>query len=258
MLSYYKRLFMVLWKDFSKSTRGQVVGALVAVAILVLQIHYGVIGKQEIKGNEWAIALPYTILVLCLFVYHAVHAPWEIDQELRGQLNCLKSFKQAVEEEEVHLEPSNPLCTTFVTTFNWENGSSGGLCLRATFMNKRKPGVPGKIAEKVAAKITYFDQEREPFTLDGRWARTNQPASYNPLQDKTEILRVDFHPGTQHELDIANKIAHQRFCYAVAYDDLQARQLFGPKVKVKIELIAVHVLQVFECVRLPAKTGHLI
>ena len=78
--------------------------------------------------------------------------------------------------------------------------------------------------------------------------RTKQPAAYSPLEDKTEVLGVDFHPGTQHELDIANKVPpHQRFCHAVAYDDLHARQLFGPIVKVKIELIAKHVYQVFEC-----------
>ena len=119
--------------------------------------------------------------------------------------------------------------------------------MRATFTNNRKPGIPGKTGEKVAARITYTDQGREPFTLDGRWARTNQPASYGPLQDKTEILRVDFHPGTQHELDIANKLPHEQGCYAVAWDDLRARQLFGPIVKVKIELSAERVYQVFEC-----------
>lgn len=174
-------------------------------------------------------------------------AAWRLHQKEQGKVETLEAYKESVEAKEVHLEPSNPLCSTFMTSFNWGTGSSGCLCLRATFTNNRKPGIPGKIAEKVAAKITYADQGREPFTLDGRWARTNQPASYNQLQDKTEILRVDFHPGTQHELDIANKIPHEQGCYAVAYDDLRARQLFGPIVKVKIELVAEHVHQFSEC-----------
>jgi hypothetical protein len=186
-----------------------------------------------------------------LFLYAVAtfwRAAWKVHQKQDSSIQELDAFKKCVEAKEVHLEPSNPLCSTFVTNFNWESGSSPGLCLRSGFTNNRKPGFPGKTAHRVKANITYFDGEREPFTIEGRWVRTNQPAAYSPLQDKTEILRVDFEPGTCHELDIANKMPFEPGCYAVAWNDLRARMLVGPIVKVKIELIAEYVCQVFECV----------
>jgi hypothetical protein len=184
-----------------------------------------------------------------LFLYAIAifwRAAWKVHQKQDKSIWELDTFKKSVEAKEVHLESIGPLYSVSLVPFN--DGQGERLCLRATFINNRKPGIPGKIAEKVAAKITYFDIERAPFTVEGRWVRTNQPASYTHLQDKTEILRVDFHPGTQHELDIANKNPRNRYCYAVAYDDLQARMLLGPRVKVKIELIAEYVNQIFECI----------
>jgi hypothetical protein len=227
------------------------IGASIAVLNLGLQVWWRLIPLKDWEEHKWQWVIsavgPFIVVLGGHSLWRLISAPWRVHQDQEIEMETLREFQKAVNEKEIHLEPSNPLCSTSITSFNWQSGSSGRLCLRATFINNRKPGVPGKIAEKVAAKITYSDQGREPFTLDGRWARTNQPAAYNPLQGKTEILRVDFHPGTQHELDIANKIPHEQFCYAVAYDDLQARQLFGPIVKVKIELVAEHVHQFFEC-----------
>jgi hypothetical protein len=252
MLNYYKRFVYTFWKDFKKSTGEQVIGALLVIAILVLQIHYGIIKPGEIQPNAQAIGWPYAALVGVFFIIHLIRAPWKLDVEHNGRhrdhetkIMELQAFKAEVEAKEVYLEPSNPLCSVSLVSFN--DGWGPRDCLRATFTNIRKPGIPGKIARKVAARITYFDPDRSPFTLDGRWARTTQPAAFSQVEDKTDILRVDFYPGTQHELDIANKLPNRMYSHAVAYDDLEARMLIGPIVKVKIELIAEHVCQIVEC-----------
>jgi hypothetical protein len=190
-----------------------------------------------IQATFWVFG-PLLLLYVPVIFYRAACRLHQKEQE---KVAILEAYKKSVEDKEVHLEPSSPLCAVFVQLM----GSEQCDCLRATFVNNRKPGIPGKVADKVAARITYTDRGREPFTLDGRWVRTRQPASFTPLDDKTEVLRVDFHPGTKHELDIVNKVPSENFFYGVAYDDLQARMLFGP-VRVKIELIAVHVRQVHE------------
>lgn len=252
--TFFEYVGMALRRAFREFEIGRDmgIGASIAVLTLGLQVWWRLIPLKDWEEHKWqwviSVAGPFVIVLGGHALWRLISAPWRIHQDQEREMETLRELQKAVEEKEVHLEPSNPLCSTFMVPFNWGTGSSPRLCLRATFSNNRKPGVPGKIAEKVAAKITFSDPGRAPFTLDGRWARTNQPAAYSPQQDKTEILRVDFHPGAQHELDIANKIPHEKVCYAVAYDDLQARMLLGPIVKVKIELIAEHVCQVFECV----------
>lgn len=90
MREYYKRVGAVLWRDFAKSTREHVIGALLAVAIIALQIHYGVITTGDIRGNAWAIAWPYVTLISCLFLIHLVRAPYKLDMERKRELETLK------------------------------------------------------------------------------------------------------------------------------------------------------------------------
>lgn len=250
------------FRDFDIG-RDMLYGACIAALTLALQVWWRLIPLKDWEEHKWQWVIsfisPFVLVIGGHSIWRIVSAPWRLYQDqdelhdkelskLNDELGELRRFKRTVEAEEVYLEPSSPLCSTFVVSFNWESGASPGLSLRSAFTNNRKPGFPGKTARRVKANITYFDSEREPFTIEGRWVRTNQPAAYSPLQDKTEILRVDFEPGTCHELDIANKMPFEPGCYAVAWDDLRARMLVGPIVKVKIELIAEHVYQVFECV----------
>ncbi len=241
---YYRRIKREA-KEEATWARDNLVIVFLLLALVALVGYFFFQQEQDWKS----ITVTCWVFGPLLFLYAVTtfwRAAWKVYQKQDTSIQELDAFKQTVEAKEVHLEPISPLCSTFIVPFN--DGHGERLCLRAALINNRKPGIPGKIAQKVAAKITYVDNGREPFTLEGRWVRTTQPAAYSHLQDKTEILRVDFHPGTQHELDIANKVPGEQFCYAVAYDDLQARQLFGPIVKVKIELIAEYVHQVLECV----------
>jgi hypothetical protein len=252
--TFFQHSSMLLRRAFREFGIGRDMGlgAFIAALGLGLQVWWELIPVKDWQEHKWhwviSVVAPFVLVLGGHALWRLITAPWRVHQDQEGEMETLREFQKAVNEKEVHLEPSNPLCSTFVTNFNWETGSSPGLCLRSGFTNNRKPGLPGKTAYRVKANLTYFDGEREPFTIEGRWVRTNQPAAYSPLQDKTEILRVDFEPGTCHELDIANKLPFEPGCYAVAWNDLRARMLVGPIVKVKIELIAEYVYQVFECV----------
>jgi hypothetical protein len=81
MRKYYMRVITALWKDFSASTREQVIGALLVIAILICQIRYGLIKPGDISANLWAIFWPYTLLVGSFFLYHLVRAPKKLDDE---------------------------------------------------------------------------------------------------------------------------------------------------------------------------------
>ena|SRR5713226_5996324 len=81
MLDYYKNFVKTFWKDFRKSTREQVIGALLVIAILLLQIHYGVIKPGEIQPNVKSIAWPYVALVGAFFILHLIRAPWKLHQD---------------------------------------------------------------------------------------------------------------------------------------------------------------------------------
>jgi hypothetical protein len=76
---YYRRFWTTAWKGFKAATGEQVIGALLAIAILCCQIKLGVIHAGDIRSNAWAIAWPYIILVGALLLWHLLLAPYELD-----------------------------------------------------------------------------------------------------------------------------------------------------------------------------------
>src|SRR5208283_2573192 len=161
MLDYYKIFLQTFWKDFKKSTGEQVIGALLAISILALQIHYGVIKQGEIQVNFWSVAWPYAALVCALFLYHLIRAPWELHQKLEQEIDALTAFKKEVEDKEVELVlircnyVPNVIHIDRITT---QGGQSifrpleKAESVTVTFGNPRKQGMPGKIAENVLAR----------------------------------------------------------------------------------------------------------
>jgi hypothetical protein len=100
LFDYYKRFFRAFWTDFAKSTKEQLLSAVLALAILILQVRYGVSKPTEIKGNEWAIGWPYIVLVSVLFVFHLVRAPWKLNEEHEAR-HAEESQKRAQLEFEI-------------------------------------------------------------------------------------------------------------------------------------------------------------
>lgn len=103
MLDYYKRLFRKFWHDFVKSTREQVIGALLAGAILFFQIRNGVIKHQEVRGNAWSLAWPYIALLVGIFAVHLVRAPWKLDQDRESMNREYKKGQEKIAQLEILL-----------------------------------------------------------------------------------------------------------------------------------------------------------
>lgn len=234
------------------------IGALLAGAILILQIHYGAIKQAEIKGNEWAIAWPYIGLVACLFALHWIRAPWKLDQghhvthkQHRERIVELENYKKKVEETDVCLVLVG--CRTEVVgqIELIENQRSTAVyrplenleSVRVIFGNPKKSDMPGKVAERVLAKVE-FTNPNSTFEIEGRWTQSGQPATRGFLQPTLDLLRTTFEPGDERHLDIAAKCSDGLFAYN---NDSQFglqrkdRQLIGESVHVKVTLVARHV-----------------
>ena len=91
MLRYYKRLWSAFWKDFKTATREQVIGAVLAVSILLAQWYFGVIKRGEVSRNFWAIMWPYTLLAVAFLLVHLIKAPYRLDVERERTENTLSS-----------------------------------------------------------------------------------------------------------------------------------------------------------------------
>ena|ERR1700674_5817868 len=123
-------------------------------------------------------------------------------------------------------------------------------CGYVTFGNPPIAGEKVRLVRSIAAKITYADFSGNIFTLDGRWADTDQPAMLDPRQSTTHLLRVDFNVGDEHHLDIAAKFRDA--CFAINNDSFRgqikdpARMLTGPLVKINIQLVAEEINQYFD------------
>ena len=59
-----------------------------------LQIHYGVIQKDQTLASFLSIAYPYLGIIVAAFVFHAVRAPYLIDQERQLQIAQLARNQQ--------------------------------------------------------------------------------------------------------------------------------------------------------------------
>jgi signal transduction histidine kinase len=78
-ISYYKRVSVQALKDFVRWGRQQVIGALLAFAILILQIYFHLIPSQLTVAGFESLAWPYLLLVCVLVVLAFVNAPVKLD-----------------------------------------------------------------------------------------------------------------------------------------------------------------------------------
>lgn len=77
---YYRRFFPALGRDLPGLGKGQMIGAILAMAILLLQIHYGVIPHALTRQAILSFAWPYLVLLVLLALISAVKTPLTLDQ----------------------------------------------------------------------------------------------------------------------------------------------------------------------------------
>jgi len=83
---YYRRFRKQFAKDLLRFGREQVIGALLAVAILALQLYFGLIPAFQTRKSWVSILLPYFLLIVGLCVLSALRAPVAVDRDRHKQI----------------------------------------------------------------------------------------------------------------------------------------------------------------------------
>jgi hypothetical protein len=94
-MDYWKRFWTVVWADFKKSTRSLLVGLLLAIAILVFQILYGVISHAQERGAYWSITWPYLAVFAIYLMINGFRAVPKLDSDLRKEIALLQTHLAA-------------------------------------------------------------------------------------------------------------------------------------------------------------------
>ena len=88
---YYRRLFHKFRKDLFKLGSGQVIGALLTIAILALQLYYGVIPRTLTLQAIASVGWPYLVIVIGLCLLSALRAPAQIDADCQREVKLLSA-----------------------------------------------------------------------------------------------------------------------------------------------------------------------
>jgi hypothetical protein len=81
MGEYYRRFWKGFRDSFLRSTREQVIGALLVFGILAFQVLLGVVRTSDLRVNLLAILWPYILLLLGFVVWHLISVPLALDRE---------------------------------------------------------------------------------------------------------------------------------------------------------------------------------
>ncbi|MGB9254979.1 MAG: hypothetical protein WCC25_09115 [Candidatus Korobacteraceae bacterium] len=119
MRKYYRRFWRRFRDDLKAATGEQVVGALLAVAILICQLHFGVIKPGEFRANFLSIAWPYAALVFFLVVRHMIAVPHKLDEECQRQVDELSTELQSTQKEIQRLNTKPDIGGEIIAVF-WE------------------------------------------------------------------------------------------------------------------------------------------
>jgi hypothetical protein len=85
--AYYKRLWRQLLSDLFRQGGGQVIGVLLALVILVFQLHYGLIPQGTLWFQICSVGWPYLGLMVLLCLWCMGKAPVALDNERINHLN---------------------------------------------------------------------------------------------------------------------------------------------------------------------------
>ncbi len=242
------------------------IGAAISVATIVLQAGLRLISTSDWHDHKgrWILSgvLPFGSYLLVHLLVRAIKAPYLVytqrEKQHEQELANLRRYKEQIQDKEVKL--AFVRCNRVPDVIHIQrmlviNGPDimrpldRSESLSVTFENPRNPGVPGKIAENVLAKITYTDSRGQPFHLEGRWNQLDQPAGRGPTSSTLDLLRMTFYPGDERHLDVAAKFADGLFAYnneSQFNPKRSDRLLVGASIQVTVELIAEFVHQTFD------------
>lgn len=259
---YCTLLSEAIWKHFTVG-RDMAIGGGIAASGIGLQAYWGLISIADWHDHKshWilSVVLPFAAVFAGHLMWRALTSPYKVhkgrERFYETELVPLRAFKKEVEDKEVTLlvarcETKQGSMETIVQIRNqigpaYVVETEKAEYAYVVFSNPRKPGMPGKEAKSVLARIKYSGTGGNHFEFeqDARWAETTQPGALRPGESKVHILRIDFEAGAEHYLDIASKLNDG--CYAANNDGIRRtdNKLYGDVVKVTVHLVAQNVDQ---------------
>jgi hypothetical protein len=110
--NYYRRFRKQFTKDLLRLGSEQVIGVLLAIAILALQLYFRLIPASQTRQTWVSILLPYFVLVVVLCLLSLLRAPVAVDREryseVKGQAEQIEKLKREKLEFEELLHPKVP------------------------------------------------------------------------------------------------------------------------------------------------------
>lgn len=209
-MGYWQRYWRRYGTELRKSTGEQVISALLALTIVIYQIHYGIITRDQTSGAYWSIAWPYVILVGGLLLWHLVKTPAEMDAAITAELASSKASEESLATRLREIEEARPCIVvrdvhTETVSVN-ENGVLVCIAnvLRAKIENAPPNHYPNSEAKNVTATVSFYDQSGNLLIagMDARWTASSQPVGPH-TQSIVPLLGMDFPIGAKRDLDIA-------------------------------------------------------
>ena len=182
MEHYWSTFGKRFFKDFKSATGEQLIGALLALGILVYQIKYGVVHSADIRGSYLAILWPYVFLVVALFIWHFLRTSHVLHREqgsildgLRSELDRERQNPRITSSDWLKVSAEVDKCRGYRVDHHWNSdhehswvvtgAAKAGICemllQRAGNMLLRSPNVCRSLPDSVRA-------EKDPLV---RWMR---------------------------------------------------------------------------------------
>ena len=128
-MAFYLRLIAQIYKQVRDFGLEQIVGLILAILILLAQLHYGLITGNSLHRNELAIFWPYIAVLGLYLVLQAVRAPVALDRERAAQIDVLTN------ENEKQKNPDSQIRFQFQSLYVGPRTGTPLIILRLKILN---------------------------------------------------------------------------------------------------------------------------
>jgi len=227
---FFHRFLPQCWGDIKASVAEQVVGATLALLILIAQIQLGIVSKDAIRVNLLAIMWPYVALIGIFILYHLVRAPWLVSN---AHLEKYVDLAARAEETQKELEDAQSriydgrplLVLDTLGTPRWDDEASGEytFCISNKGRRSARWVQPESITSKGGRYRLHFEstagigQNERPCI--GHWVEDiRAPELIATTLDK-HMLREFIYDGYDPNADIFEKLALVRWEVVIKFRD---------------------------------------
>ena len=133
---YYHRFFVQVWRQLLDFGKEQLVGLILALLILISQIHYGVITKDALHSNELSIFWPYILVFAGYFTIQIMRAPVVLDSKHSQEIaNKTREIAELANENRQLKNPDKPVTFQFTQVLFGQKQNTPVIIVYAKVLN---------------------------------------------------------------------------------------------------------------------------